>query len=293
MDRDRYGDLLRPPLHPAALARALAGAAGPWREVTVVEVTGSTNADLVAAAAGGARAGAVLVAEEQTAGRGRLDRRWQLPARAGLTFSVLLRPVRSPVAFGWLPLLVGLAAAEALSATAALDVRLKWPNDLVVESADSSLRKLGGVLAERTADAVVVGVGVNVTATRAELPVAAEGALDATSVLLEGGALTDREPLLRAVLRAVAARVEQWDDGADGHAAGDRELAEAYRARCTTLGRTVRVERPGGALLTGLATGVDDGGSLLVQPAGAPPPPPVTVSAGDVVHLRAAPDMPR
>jgi BirA family biotin operon repressor/biotin-[acetyl-CoA-carboxylase] ligase len=146
------------------------------------------------------------------------------------------------------------------------------------------------VLAERTADAVVVGVGINVTATRSELPAPGGGALDPSSVLLERGAVTDREPLLRAVLRAVAARLEQWDTGTEGHGAADLELAQAYRARCATVGRTVRVERPGGEFLTGLATGVDDGGSLLVQPPGTPPPAAVAVSAGDVVHLRAAPD---
>src|SRR5215471_10035784 len=137
-----------------------------WREVRAVAETGSSNADLLAAAGTGAAEGTVLVAEVQTAGRGRLNRRWASPPRAGLTFSVLLRPDGVPAALlGWLPLLAGVAAAASVRAVAAVDATLKWPNDVLVGE-----RKLGGILAERTGAAVVVGIGINVWQARADLP---------------------------------------------------------------------------------------------------------------------------
>ena len=137
-----------------------------WRAVRVVAETGSSNADLLAAAGAGAAEGTVLVAEAQTMGRGRLGRRWASPPRAGLTFSVLLRPAGVPAALlGWLPLLAGVAAAAAVSAVAAVDATLKWPNDVLAGE-----QKLGGILAERAGTAVVVGIGINVWQARADLP---------------------------------------------------------------------------------------------------------------------------
>ena len=131
---------------------------GLWREVRVVAETGSTNVDLLAAARVGAAEGTVLVAEAQTAGRGRLGRRWASPPRAGRTFSVLLRPLGVPAALlGWLPLLTGVAAASAVVGAAAADVALKWPNDVLAGGV-----KLGGILAERAGSAIVVGVGIYV-----------------------------------------------------------------------------------------------------------------------------------
>ena len=229
--------------------------------------TGSTNEDLAEAAQKGEPGGLVLVAEEQTAGRGRLGRTWTAPARSGLTFSVLLRPEAPAARFGWLPLLAGLAAAEAVSVVAELDVRLKWPNDLLVGD-----RKLAGVLAERVAGAVVLGVGLNVSTVAAELPVAT-----ATSLAVEGAACTDRDPLLRAVLRRLAERYAAWD-----RPRGDPRLADDYRERCSTLGRKVRAELPGAATVEGFAESVDDDGRLAIRtPLGLE-----RVGAGDVVHLR-------
>jgi len=232
----------------------------------VVPVTGSTNADLAREARGGARAGLVLVAEEQSAGRGRLGRAWTAPARSGLTFSVLLRPTSPPSRLGWLPLAAGLAVAEAVGRVAELDVRLKWPNDVLVGE-----RKLGGVLAERVGDAVVIGIGLNVSSVQAELP----GPM-ATSLVIEGAACTDRDPVLRAVLRRLADRVAGWD--APG---GDPDLAADYAARCATLGREVRAQLPGGDV-TGIAEGLDGDARLRVLTADGVS----LVGAGDVVHLR-------
>lgn len=257
----------RPALAAAALRAALAGPGRPWRDVQVVAATGSTNADLVVQARDGAAAGLVLVAEEQTAGRGRLGRSWTSPARSGLTFSVLLRPVGPPARLGWLPLLTGLAVAESVSRLAGLDVRLKWPNDLLVGE-----RKLGGILAERVGTAVVVGLGLNVTAVGQELP-----GPWATSLAAESAACIDRDPILVAVLRRLAERVAAWD-----RASADPELRLAYTQRCASLGRTVRAELPGGRVVAGIARSLDPQGRLVVETDCGPEP----LSAGDLVHLR-------
>src|SRR5271168_5074909 len=122
----------RLPLSVAALRESVLSGSRLFTTVNVVARTGSTNADLLATARAGAAAGAVLIAEEQTAGRGRLDRSWHSQAGAALTFSVLLRPVRVPPASrGWLPLLTGVAVASALQASTGIDVSLKWPNDVL------------------------------------------------------------------------------------------------------------------------------------------------------------------
>ncbi|MFG1941963.1 biotin--[acetyl-CoA-carboxylase] ligase [Nonomuraea sp. NPDC048826] len=269
----RYSDLDRPPLSEAALNRALVRPGSLWTGVTVVDSTGSTNADLAGAARAGAREGAVLVAEEQVAGRGRLGRTWTVPAYAGLTFSVLLRPTVPVAAYGWLPLLFGVAAASAVRRLAEVDVRLKWPNDLLIGE-----RKLAGVLAERVDDGVVVGMGLNVSPREDELPVET-----ATSLAVEKAACLDRDPLLRAVLREVATHYHEWGEaGGDADACG---LRAAYLAASATVGRDVRVELPGDTVLTGRATGIDHSGHLQVSADDQA----YTLSAGDVVHVRATP----
>jgi BirA family biotin operon repressor/biotin-[acetyl-CoA-carboxylase] ligase len=245
----------------------------------VVQRTGSTNADLVARAeAGSAAEGAVLVAEEQTAGRGRLDRRWTAPARSGLFFSVLLRPAEVPVArWGWLPLLTGVAVATGLAGSAGVDTALKWPNDLLV-TVGGEERKAGGILAERAGDGVVVGVGINVTLRQEELPVPQAG-----SLALAGAVNTDRDPLLRAVLRSLEDWYGRWRDTAGDPAACG--LQEAYAAGCATLGRRVRAELPGGRSLVGEAVAVDGDGRLVLATGRGVQE---LVGAGDIVHLRPA-----
>jgi BirA family biotin operon repressor/biotin-[acetyl-CoA-carboxylase] ligase len=279
-DDSRWSDLDRPPLNVAALRRGLVREGGLWREVEVVQRTGSTNNDLVALAGKGSAAeGSVLVAEEQTAGRGRLDRRWTAPARSGLFFSVLLKPTEVPVArWGWLPLLTGVAVATGLSRAAGVDTALKWPNDLLVTVAGEE-RKAGGILAERAGeDGVVVGVGINVTLREDELPVPAAG-----SLALAGAVSTDRDPLLRGMLRALEDWYGRWRA-----AAGDPTvsgLQETYAAGCATLGRTVRAELPGDRSITGEAVAVDGDGRLVIATENGVQEP---VGAGDIVHLRPA-----
>ncbi|GDY63248.1 biotin--[acetyl-CoA-carboxylase] ligase [Streptomyces avermitilis] len=265
-------------MNAASLRRALVREGSLWSSLDVVPVTGSTNTDL-AARAGTLDEGAVLVAEEQTAGRGRLDRQWTAPARSGLFFSVLLKPSEVPVhRWGWIPLLTGVAVATGLSRAAGADTALKWPNDLLV-SVGGQERKAGGILAERTGeDGVVVGVGVNVTLHEDELPVPAAG-----SLTLAGAVSTDRDPLLRAVLRSLERWYGTWRE-ADGDPAVSG-LQEAYAAGCATLGRTVRAELPGGRSLTGEAVAVDGDGRLVLATAEGVQQP---VGAGDIVHLRPA-----
>ncbi|GLV93826.1 biotin--[acetyl-CoA-carboxylase] ligase [Streptomyces virginiae] len=272
----RWSSLERPPLNAAALQRALVTGDGLWTSLEVVASTGSTNTDL-ATRAPELPEGAVLVAEEQSAGRGRLDRSWVAPARSGLFFSVLFKPGDAvpQEQWGWLTLLAGVATATGLSRAAGVDTALKWPNDLLV-SVEGEERKTGGILAERVADGVVVGIGLNVTLTEEELPVPAAG-----SLLLAKATVTDREPLLKAVLRSLEEWYGNWRAaGGDPAASG---LQETYAAGCATLGRHVRAELPGGRTLTGTAEAVDTDGRLVIRTAEGTHE---AVGAGDVVHLR-------
>lgn len=258
-------------------AETLRGALlGTWAQVDVVESTGSTNADLLAAAAAGAPDRTVLVAEHQESGRGRLTRSWVSPPGAGLTFSVLLRPTGVPASrFGWLPLLTGLALLDTVRGFGVTSAGLKWPNDLLVGSAQ---RKAAGILAE-VADpmrpAIVVGIGLNVGAAPAEQP-------GATSLAAEGVDV-DRNDVLVALLTRLDEREHVWREGR-----GDPDttrLRADYRAGCASMGAEVRVELPGGTIHTGIAEDVDrDGRLLLLDPAGHRR----AVAAGDVVHVRPA-----
>lgn len=271
MSGGAYGDLDRPPLRAGDLRRALLRDPGAWTRLDVVAETGSTSADLAEAARGGVESGRVLVAEAQTAGRGRLDRTWSAPARSALTFSVLLRPAGLPAArWGWFPLLAGVAVVDAVSRLGEVDARLKWPNDVLVGE-----RKLAGILAERAGDALVLGVGLNVLARADELPVPG-----ATSLAVEDSPLVDRGPLLLAVLREIGRRYDGFL--AAGGDPGDSGLRAAYRERCATLGRQVRAELPGGREVRGEAVDVDADGRLVVHTAAGDE----AVGAGDVVHLR-------
>ena len=250
-----YEDLDRPPLRAATLNRALAPDG--WR-VEVLASAASTNEVVADRALAGAAPGLVVVAEQQHAGRGRLDRAWVSPARAGLTFSLLLSPTAPVSGWAWLPLLTGLAVVRALRDRAEVAAELKWPNDVLIGG-----RKVAGLLAEvPQPGALVIGVGLNVSTRRDELPI--EGA---TSLRLEGAATTDRDTLLRAVLREVSI------------ALADQDVAQAdYRAACSTVGQRVRVELPAGAAVEGVAEAVDDDGRLVVEG--------MAYTVGDVVHLR-------
>lgn len=246
---------------------------GPWRDIRVLEQTGSTNADVAELVRSGAPEGVVVATEDQRSGRGRLDRSWQLPPGSGLAASVLLRPDDVPAArWPWLPLLAGLSLRAAVTQVAGVESTLKWPNDVLVGG-----RKLAGILLERVdsarGPAAVVGIGVNIAMSAEQLPVPT-----ATSLAIEGAAV-DPADLLVALLDRLGETYQQW------RAAGgdpDAGLAAAYARACSTLGARVRVLLPAGDELTGIATGVDPAGRLLVDTGAAT----VVVGAGDVVHLR-------
>lgn len=272
-----WNDLDRPPLNAAALRGALTREGEFWRGVEVVAQTGSTNADLVARA--GRQPGAdrqVLVAEHQTAGRGRHDRAWVSPPRAALMVSALVRlPGVPAAALGWAPLLTGVALVDGLRSVAEVDARLKWPNDVLVGGL-----KLGGVLVELVATApvpaLVIGFGINATQQPGDFPPSPVTA--ATSLRLAGARTCDRGVVARATLRALGSRLSAWiEDRGDASA-----LAADYRARSATLGTAVRATMPGDRVLTGTAVDIDADGRLLVRDGAQV----VAVSAADITHLR-------
>ncbi len=269
----RWSELDRPPLDAGALQSALVRDSRLWRTLEVAGEVGSTNADLAARAADGAPEGTVLVAEHQAAGRGRLDRTWTSPPRAGLTVSVLLRPDVPAARRGWLPLLTGIALAEAVGEVTGVRTSLKWPNDLL--AADGA--KLAGILAEAAGGAVVVGTGLNVTTRREELPPTG------TSLALVLGAPVDRGPVLLAFLRGLERRYLAWTAALGDPVAGG--LARDYLAWSSTVGAEVAVTLPDGSALTGTATAVDwDGRLVLDTGAGT-----VELASGDVQHVRTRP----
>jgi len=267
----------RMPLDAARLRRAALRPGGLWRDVEVAARTGSTNADLLARALGGEPEGAVLAAEEQSAGRGRMGRSWVSPPRAALTFSLLVRPAAVPPARrGWLSLLTGVAVAEAVTSVTGVQAKLKWPNDVLAGPG-----KLAGILAEAAGDAVVVGVGLNVSTGPEELPPPGPGALAATSLRIAGAAALEREPLLLAILAGFERWYQAWRQaGGDPDHCG---LRVEYTRLSGTIGHLVRAELPGGQALSGSAVGVDPDGRLLVRVS---PGTELPVAAGDVVHLR-------
>lgn len=264
----------RQPLDPAAVTQLTAGtdaAVGvPRWQVEVVAETGSTNADLLARSAT-AETGVVRVAELQTGGRGRLERSWTSPPGAGLTFSLLVRPDADVRTWGWLPLLTGLALVRTVGPSA----RLKWPNDLLL---GPGAEKAAGILVQTSGSAVVIGVGLNVSTTAAELPVPT-----ATSLVLHGVRQLDRSELLGGFLAEFGALYAAWlAESGDADRSG---LAQAYRQACATLDSEVSVQLSG-SILRGLAQDIDSTGRLLVRPLGQPAA--IALAAGDVTHLRDA-----
>lgn len=267
----------------ATLRAELVAAGSPWLGVEHYRSIGSTNAR--AAALG--QPWRVVTADHQSAGRGRLTRTWQAPPGTSVAVSATV-PLRAPRQ-GWLPLVAGLAAAEAVETAAGVQADLKWPNDVLLPSDEG--RKVCGILCEvvgvGSEALAVVGAGINVSQTRAQLPVDT-----ATSLALAHATEADRNALVVAYLRRLAA----WHGalGSDVPVAGSATTPdptprvplaaarEAYRGRCSTLGRTVRLSRPDGADVVGTAVDVDDEGRLVIEAEGQR----TAWAAGDVVHTR-------
>jgi BirA family biotin operon repressor/biotin-[acetyl-CoA-carboxylase] ligase len=232
---------------------------GPWR-VEWFTTLDSTNRRALDAARGGAADGLVVVADEQTAGRGRLGRTWEAPPGSSLLVSVLLRREGDP---GRAVMAAGVALAGAVEEVAGVGAGVKWPNDLVVGE-----RKLAGLLAEVDGDAVVIGAGCNVNWESFPDELAAT----ATACNLEAGRPVDRDALLATYL----------DRLAEARATG-AAVVDDYRARLTTVGRAVRVHHVRGDDVVGTAIGVTDDGALVVRDGRGVDH---TVVAADVHHLR-------
>ncbi|PYF96785.1 BirA family transcriptional regulator, biotin operon repressor / biotin-[acetyl-CoA-carboxylase] ligase [Georgenia satyanarayanai] len=267
----------------------------PFTRVLHLAEVGSTSTALreaVAADPGAWPHLSALVADHQTAGRGRTGRSWHTPPGAALTASLLLRP-RVPLERApWLTLLAGLAVVRAVRAGGgdrAHEVGLKWPNDVLVDDGGPALagwgtaRKLGGILTELLPPSVdgrpvaVVGIGVNLSQDAVTLPVAS-----ATSLAIAGLPVPAPAALLHAVGHELGGLVRRWEEhDGDAHAAG---LLAEVTAVCLTLGRDVRVEQPGGAVLHGRAESLDGDGCLVVRDAAGVLH---RVLAGDVLHVRA------
>jgi BirA family biotin operon repressor/biotin-[acetyl-CoA-carboxylase] ligase len=252
------------------------GVAEPW-DIRYLSETDSTNRVVLDLARAGEPEGNVVVADHQTAGRGRLGRVWQAPPRASLLVTALLRPTLPVTDMHLVTIAAALAAADACSAVAGVRPGLKWPNDLVVES-DGATRKLAGLLAESIVEggrisAVVLGMGLNVQ-WPADLP--ADLADIATALNHEAGHDVDRDEVLHAWLANLGSRYARLvaPGGVDALLAG-------FRVACVMLGREVRVEMPDAPLL-GTAVDVTREGHLVLETAEGRR----VVSAGDVVHVR-------
>jgi BirA family biotin operon repressor/biotin-[acetyl-CoA-carboxylase] ligase len=265
-------DPVRPALDTTRLCSTVTGPGRFWRTFDVVTETGSTNADLLARSDAGADIrGAVIAAEFQTAGRGRHGRAWIAPPRSQISLSAGVDTSGiPPQAWGWLPLATGLAVVKSLEDSAGVSAGLKWPNDVIARGG-----KLAGILAEVAprGDAIVIGIGLNVTLMPSELP-----DLGATSLLQLGASELDRNVLIVALLQSLGDWMDHWRTagGADEKLIGD------YRRASITLGSRVKAVLPGEREILGTARDVDAWGRLIIDTDGQA----VTVSAGDITHLR-------
>ena len=238
-----------------------------------LEQTGSTNRDLLAKAAGLPEF-YVLATDFQTAGKGRMDRSWEANPGSSVMASVLLRPsFTESSGIGWLSLMTALAISQAISALGQ-EAKIKWPNDVLIQD-----KKVSGILAEAATDlsCVVIGFGINVNQLATELPVET-----ATSLLVETGGSIDRDQLLAAVIQNL--KKLYFELSVSGGDAQDSGLREASLSLSATVGQQVSVEFPNGKKTFGLAKQIDSTGRLVVETSSET----LTVSAGDVLHLRKA-----
>jgi BirA family biotin operon repressor/biotin-[acetyl-CoA-carboxylase] ligase len=223
------------------------------RHLEVHDRIDSTNDRAAALARQGAPEGTVVLADTQTAGKGRLGRRWHAPPGSSLLLSVLLRPEIEPSQAQRMTMICSLAAVEAISATSGVEAGIKWPNDLVVSG-----RKLGGILTElglegRQLAHTIVGLGINVNLNLDDLP---DVMAPPASLLAETGRLTSRTTLLVELLRGIEERYDRIHEGWSPH--------DAWRAHLTTLGERVQVGTPGDVIV-GKAIDVDADGALMVR----------------------------
>jgi len=254
----------------------------PWQEVDVHGTLDSTNLEALRTP----HPWRVVVADHQSAGRGRMARQWEAPAGTSIAVScVVPMPAGRVADSGWLPLLTGMAMRQALADVAGVTGELKWPNDLLVQEVpagsgepDAGVRpwlKISGVLCEMVPGGgwVVIGAGANVDQARSELPVDT-----ATSLALCGAGTVRREDVIIRYLGALADLHRAWSTGG----AAMHAIRAAYRACCLTIGLDVALHQPDGRVVRGTAMGVDDAGRLVLRVDGWS----TAYAAGDVVHVR-------
>ena len=233
-----------------------------WR-VSVVEVTGSTQDDIAQRAAHKkAIAGDVLTTDFQSAGRGRLDRKFYAPKSSALMFSFYIEPQCEKSEWSFLPLLTGLSVVFTLTKLGPeFSPALKWPNDIFAGD-----EKMGGIIAQATDAGVIIGVGINVGMSEDELPV-----VNATSLALIGFPELDRNLILSTFLNTFEELLKRWESGED--------LRHLYFERSATIGQEVRIEHPDGSHKNGKAVDVSPAGELILEDGS-------RVTVGDIVHLR-------
>lgn len=219
-------------------------------------------------ATSGAVEGTLVVCDSQTQGRGRLGRSWHMAASLGIACSYIVRELEQSL--GLLPLAAALAVCEACEASAAIECRIKWPNDVWAGE-----RKLAGILIEaRPQDGwCIVGSGINVNQAKADLP--AEIADSATSLLIAAGMACEREMVLEQYCACLGRWIIALRSGADKH------LLESYRGRDALTGREIAWQKEGGKL-QGIASGIDDSGNLVVSQEGEL----TTLKSGEVELVR-------
>ena len=252
-------EVLRTPLDEAEINSRVT----PYWRVSVVELTGSTQNDLLQLVeSNNALDGQVIATEFQSDGRGRLDRTFQAPAQSALLFSFYIKPRNQRSEWGFIPLIAGLSLVRAITTIdTAMNVSLKWPNDLIINE-----KKCAGIIAQTTNEGIVIGIGLNVSMTPNELPVST-----ATSLAIEGSTITDRDLLLSHLLNTFAELFEAWEEGS--------ELLDEYASASSSIGKKVRIELPGGENLEATVARISHTGELVLDDGR-------HVSAGDVIHLR-------
>lgn len=256
------------------------------RRIELFDSLPSTNREAVQLAQADVEHGTVVIAERQTAGRGRLSRTWFSPPGGNLYCSIILKAAHSPERLtewlSWLPLVSALAAAEAIEQVSPIRISVKWPNDLLI-----SERKAGGILCEsgtgaRSDPFQIIGIGINVNGDEDDWPIDLRGS--ATSIWQERKMVVDRNRLLAQLLL----ELEHCLDELATH--GTNRLALAYHQRCSTIGITVRATLAGGEVIVGLAEGISQDGSLRIRPQTAHPhsdvPEIVTLRVADIIHVR-------
>jgi BirA family biotin operon repressor/biotin-[acetyl-CoA-carboxylase] ligase len=255
------------------------------RRIELRDRIDSTNREAMALGQADAEHGTLVLADSQTAGRGRLGREWFSPPGINLYASIVIRTTldtqRLSQWLSWLPLMTALGTAEAIESAGAARVSLKWPNDLLIRD-----RKVGGILCEsgasvRSGPFQVIGIGINVNGERASFP---RGLRDvATSIRQETGQEIDRHRLLVRLLEELERCLEEF------LTRGIDRLAWEYRRRCTTIGKTVKAVLADGNEYVGTAEGIGDDGSLTMVHEPARPGGQSEVRqlrAADITHLR-------